>query len=93
MKRITRAHLEGKAATINNMTKSPTESSRMVDGKYRANVGNYHISGSYGGYCLHRMANESGGVNDVFDCGHITARQLAALMSAYTAGLYEASKI
>jgi predicted DNA binding protein len=39
------------------------------------------------------MANESGGVNDVFDTGHITARQLAALMSAYTAGLYDASKI
>jgi hypothetical protein len=91
--RITRAHLEAKAATINSMTKSPAESSRMVDGKYRANVGNYHISGSYGGYCLHRMANESGGVNDVFDTGHITARQLAALMSAYTAGLYDASKI
>ena len=91
--RITRAHLEAKAATINSMTKSPLESSRMVEGKYRANVGNYHISGSYGGYCLHRMANESGGVNDVFDTGHITARQLAALMSAYTAGLYDASKI
>ena len=91
--RITIEHLEAKAATINRMTKSPAESSRMVDGKYRANVGNYHISGSYGGYCLHRMANESGGVNDVFDTGHITARQLAALMSAYTAGLYDASKI
>jgi predicted DNA binding protein len=39
------------------------------------------------------MANESGGVNDVFDTGHITARQLAALMSAYTAGLYDATKI
>jgi hypothetical protein len=91
--RINRAHLEAKAATINSMTKSPAESSRMVEGKYRANVGNYHISGSYGGYCLHRMANESGGVNDVFDTGHITARQLAALMSAYTAGLYDASKI
>jgi hypothetical protein len=91
--RITRAHLEAKAATINRMTNSPLESSRMIDGKYRANVGNYHISGSYGGYCLHRMANESGGVNDVFDTGHITARQLAALMSAYTAGLYDATKI
>jgi hypothetical protein len=93
MKRITRAHLEGKAETINNMTKSPAEPYRKTGDKLKANVGNYHISGSYGGYCLHRMANESGGVNDVFDTGHITARQLAALMSAYTAGLYEASKI
>lgn len=90
--RITRAHLDAKAATINSMRASPSEPSRMVDGKYRANVGNYHISGSYGGYCLHRMCNESGGVSDVFNCGHIPARQLAALMSAYSAGLYDATR-
>jgi hypothetical protein len=90
--RITRAHLDSKAATINRMTSSPAEPSRMVDGKYRANIGNYHVSGANGGYCLHRMVNESGGVRDVFDCGHIPARELAALMSAYTAGLYDATK-
>jgi hypothetical protein len=90
--RITRAHLDAKAATINSLTKSPAEPYRTVDGKAVANKGNYHISGAYGGYSLHRMANESGGVNDVFDCGHITAKQLAALMSAYTAGLYDATR-
>ena len=90
--RITRAHLDAKAATLNGMTKSPVESSRMVDGKYRANVGNYHISGANGGVCLHRMANEAGGVNDVFNCGHIPAKQLAGLMSAYMAGLYDATR-
>jgi hypothetical protein len=90
--RITRAHLDGKAATINNMTKSPVEPSRMVDGKWTANVGNYHISGAYGGYCLHRMVSESGGVRDVFNCGHTTARELAGLMSAYMAGLYDTTK-
>lgn len=91
--RITRAHLDAKCATLNRMTKSPVEPSRMVDGKRTANVGNYHISGAYGGYCLHRMSNESGGVSDVFSCGHIPAKQLAALMSAYTAGLYDATRI
>lgn len=90
--RITRSHLDAKAATINSMTKSPAERSCTVDGKYRANVGNYHISGAYGGYSLHRMVTEGGGASDVFDCGHIPARQLAALMSAYTAGLYEAKR-
>jgi hypothetical protein len=88
--RITLAHLEAKAATINGMTKSPEKPYRMVDGKYRANVGNYHISGAYGGYCLHRMATEGGGVSDVFGIGHIPARELAGLMSAYMAGLYDA---
>ena len=91
--RITRAHLDAKTDTLNRMTKSPTEPSRMVDGKWAANVGNYHISGAYGGYCLHRMCNESGGVSDVFSCGHIPARELAGLMSAYTAGLYDATRI
>jgi hypothetical protein len=90
--RITRAHLEAKARTLNGMTKSPVESSRTVDGKWTANVGNYHISRAYGGYCLHRMATEGGGVSDVFDCSHIPARQLAALMSAYMAGLYDATR-
>jgi hypothetical protein len=74
------------------MTKSPAEPYRTVDGKAVANVGNYHISGAYGGYCLHRMVNEGGGARDVFNIGHIPARQLAALMSAYTTGLYDATR-
>lgn len=92
MNRITRSFLEAKAATINSMRGAPAEPYRTVNGKAVANVGNYHISGAYGGYCLHRMCNESGGVSDVFSCGHIPARQLAALMSAYTAGLYDATR-
>jgi hypothetical protein len=93
--RITRALLDAKAHTLNLMTNSPDEPyrvSRTVDGKVIANKGNYHISGAYGGYCLHRMANESGGVSDVFNCGHIPARELAGLMSAYMSGLYAANK-
>jgi hypothetical protein len=89
--RISRSFLESKAQTINGMTGSPLEPYRTIDGKAVANVGNYHISGAYGGYCLHRMCNESGGVSDVFSCGHIPARQLAGLLSAYTAGLYDAA--
>lgn len=90
--RITRAFLEAKARTINSMKGTPAEPYRTADGKAVANVGNYHISGSCGGYCLHRMCNESGGVSDVLNCGHVTARQLANLMSAYTAGLYDATR-
>ena len=90
--RITRSFLDAKAATINSMTGSPAEPYRTVDGKAVANKGNYHISGAYGGYSLHRMATEGGGVSDVFNCGHMPARQLAAIMSAYTAGLYDATR-
>jgi hypothetical protein len=90
--RITRAHLDAKAQTINSMTKSPAEPYCTVNGKAVANKGNYHISSAYGGYCLHRMCNESGGVSDVFSIGHISARELAGLLSAYTAGLYDATR-
>tara|TARA_R110000868_G_scaffold343466_1_gene604473 strand:- start:76 stop:357 length:282 start_codon:yes stop_codon:yes gene_type:complete len=90
--RITRSSLDAKAATINSMRGAPAEPYRTVDGKAVANKGNYHISGAYGGYSLHRMATEGGGVSDVFSVGHIPARQLAALMSAYTAGLYDATR-
>jgi hypothetical protein len=90
--RITRQFLDAKADTLNGMTNSPVEPYRTVDGKAVANKGNYHISGAYGGYCLHRMCNESGGVSDVFSCGHIPARELAGLMSAYMAGLYDATR-
>ena len=90
--RITRSFLEAKAKTINSMMGAPLEPYRTVDGKAVTNVGNYHISGSYGGYSLHRMCNESGGASDVFSCGQIPARELAALMSAYTAGLYDAKR-
>jgi hypothetical protein len=89
--RITRAFLDAKTATLNSMTKSPAEPYRTVDGKAVANVGNYHISGAYNGYCLHRMT-EGGGASDVLDCGHTSTRELAGLMSAYMAGLYDATK-
>lgn len=90
--RITRAHLDAKAATINSMTKSPAEPYRTVDGKAVANKGNYHIVCAYGGYSLHRMVTEGGGASDVLCVGHVSARELAALMSAYTAGLYDATR-
>lgn len=89
--RITRAHLDAKTATLNSMTNSPAEPYSTVDGKAVANKGNYHISGAYGGYNLHRMT-EGGGVTDVLSIGHVTARELATLISAYTAGLYDAKR-
>ena len=90
--RITSSFLEAKARTLNGMTKSPSEPYRTVDGKRLSNIGHYHINGAYDGYCLHRMATEGGGVNDVLDCGHVSTKQLAGLMSAYMAGLYDATR-
>lgn len=83
MNRITRAHLEAKAAYLNKITNSPAE--YMTD--RQTNVGHFTISGAYGGYALHRTMNTSGGVHDVFSSGHMPARELAGLISAFTSGI------
>jgi hypothetical protein len=86
--RITRKTLDAIVIRINTMTDSPTwPHSRGEDNKYHANIGNFHISGAYGGYSLYRMVTEGGGVTDVFSCGHVPARELADRMYAFVRGL------
>jgi len=86
--RITSKTLDAIANRLNKLTNSPLEPyTRTAEGKLQANIGNFHISGAYGGYSLQRMANTSGGVNDVFNCGHMKARDLADRMYAYERGI------
>jgi hypothetical protein len=86
--RITSKTLDAIANRLNKLTNSPLESyTRTAEGKLQANIGNFHISGAYGGYALHRMANTSGGVSDVFGCGHMKARELADRLYAYGRGI------
>ena len=88
MQRITVSHLDAIIARINRATGAPAEPYALgADGRHHAQIGNYHLSRAYGGYCLHRMANEGGGVYDVFSCGHVPARDLANRMHAFIAGL------
>lgn len=58
--------------------------SPYVDGK--AQIGNYHTSGAYGGVALHLMVNETGGVADVFNLGYMSKSKLLDLIHAYLAG-------
>ena len=83
--RITDKDLDAIAARINRITNSPA--APYIDGK--AQVGNYHISHAYGGVCLHRMSNTSGGVSSPLSIGHVTKRELANLMYAFICGLNE----
>jgi hypothetical protein len=87
MERITRKALEAVAARMNKATNSPAEPyTRNDEGKLIANVGNWHISGAYGGFSLQRMCNEGGGVHDVFGHGHMKARDLYDRMQAFLKG-------
>jgi hypothetical protein len=83
MSRITDKHLQAKIDWLNKITGSPV--APYIDGK--AQIGNYHLSHAYGGVCLHRMHNESGGVSSPLSCGHIPKRELAGLLDAFIAGI------
>lgn len=68
--RVTVKHLQAIVDRINRMTNSPTEPwVKDENGKYVAQVRNYHLSGAYGGYALHRMQNKSGGITDELGVG------------------------
>lgn len=88
MIRITRKDLQFAVDRLNRETGSPPEPwTRGEDGFLHASIGNFHLSCAYGGWSLHRMVNESGGVSDVFSCGHVPARDLYNLIHAYLCGI------
>jgi hypothetical protein len=86
--RITLKFLQAQCERLNRLEGSPLESYSKDEstGKYSANIGNYHISQAYGGYSLHRMYTAGGGVSNPLSIGHISARELSGLLSAYIAG-------
>jgi hypothetical protein len=88
MDRIRQSDLEHYAGLINQATNSPMEEwTRDDTGKLTANVGNYYISGAYGGVSLYRNVGPGGGSTEVFNSGHIPKRDLYNRMRGYLAGL------
>ena len=69
--------LENLCNQINVATNSPAT----------PNIGNYHLSRSYGGVCLHRMENASGGVSTPLVQGHVPKKELELAMRSFLAGL------
>ena len=94
MNRITDANLNAIVARINRMTNSPAESwIKLPDGRHASAVGSYHLDHAYGGVALHRMCNTAGGTEDVLNVGHVSKRELQALMFAYIQGLYRGMEL
>ena len=87
MERITQKQLERLVDRINEATRSPMAPWTRDGDKLTANIGNYHLSGAYGGVALERMCNEGGDVSTVFFCGRIPKRDLYNRMSAFLAGV------
>ena len=85
--RITEAMLEARIKYLNKITNSPADPYTFADGRNRANVGNFHLSHAYGGVCVHRIANESGGVNTPIIYGHVTKRECYNALNTYISGI------
>ena len=85
--RITIANLEAVVDRINRVTGSPSTPWRREGDRSRANIGNYHLSHAYGGVCLHRMCNESGGVTTPLGSGHVPKRELYEQLHAFARGI------
>jgi|SRR5215217_462634 len=89
--RITDTDLRILCERLNKLTGSPMEPyAPWVEGqpnRGRAQVGNFHISHSYGGVCLHRMSNTSGGVSTPIGGGHVPKRELWDRMHAFIDGI------
>lgn len=89
MERIAQAQLNYAVERINVNTKSPLTPYTKVDGKLVANIGNFHIYGAYGGYGLHRMCNEGGGITQII--GISTKRELYNQLQAMINGIHYAT--
>lgn len=85
--RITDSMLEARVKRLNELTGSPATPYGQIDGKTVANVGNFHLSYANGGVCLHRMANESGGVRTPIISYHTTKRELFDRINSYMDGI------
>jgi len=87
MNRIKESDLTATIKLINLRMGSPLTPWTQKNEKLLANIGNYHLSGAYGGVSLHRTVNAGGGVSDVFGCGHVTKRDLYNRMRAFLEGI------
>lgn len=90
MQTITIKFLKAQVDRLNIETNNPPAPYVRDGEKFTAQIGNYHLSGAYGGYSLHRMETDGGGMSDVFGCGHITKRDLSARISAMMQGIHAA---
>ena len=87
MQRITKKQLQARIETINSILNRPVTPYSQVEGKLVANIGNFSLSQCYGGYCVHLMVNDGGGVSTPIWNGHISARDAYDRISAFIAGI------
>ena len=89
--RITNKDLERLIDRLNEVTGSPKQPYIYDETKKRsiAQVGNFHLSGAYGGVCCHRIRNEGGGVTipHGLPSYHVTKKELYNALHSFLGGL------
>lgn len=87
MSRITKQMLKSRVDALNHLLERPATPYTKTEAGISANVGNFHLSQAYGGYCVHEMHNHSGGVTAPIWQGHIPARDAFDRLCAFIAGI------
>jgi len=86
--RVTEKQLEYKVKLINEITNSPLKPyTKNDEGKYKSNIGNYHLSHAYGGVQLHKMCNDGGGISTPLNTGYTTKKELYVALNSFLIGL------
>jgi len=86
--RTTKKDLERIVLRINRALNRPEEPyGKDENGRFKANLGNFHISGAYGGVALEEIQTDGGGVRRVSTDGYNTKRKLFTWCSAFLAGI------
>ena len=86
--RITTAMLESKIAYLNELVgANPEPYTKQPDGSLRANIGTYSLDGAYGGWCLSRMVNETGGSSTPLNTGYVSKRELYDAIRVFVLGV------
>lgn len=78
MQRITKSHVEAKIKIVNSML-------GLEEVTY-STIGSVQLDGAYGGYAVHRVVNEFGGISDLTG-GHYTLRETEHFLSGMIAAI------
>ena len=88
MDRIYEKDLRNLIEYINELTNSPKQSyAKQDDGTYKAQIGNYHLEGAYGGYNVARICTDGGGITQPLGGGYHTKRELYEKLHAFIRGI------
>jgi hypothetical protein len=85
----TKTKLKALVDRLNELTGSPMQTYAPPNGQgtHVPQVGNWHISQAYGGYCVARIVTESGGCSQPIWEGHVPARLACLQTIAFLKGL------